>query len=132
MSRLLKLIYRQWEKSFFSIYKTIKLFQIVKLNIARNLFIWKCDVVTSSGEKKPKVFSYNVVFEPNASQEDILQYSGIKNLIEMAVEGFSCTVFCYGQTGSGKTHTLTGPPRLVRKENQFSPLYVFKHFFWKY
>ncbi|XP_011167259.1 kinesin-like protein KIF12 isoform X2 [Solenopsis invicta] len=71
-----------------------------------------CDAVTSSGDKKPKVFSYNVVFEPNATQEDILQYSGIKNLIEMAVEGFSCTVFCYGQTGSGKTHTLTGPPRL--------------------
>ncbi|XP_029165311.1 kinesin-like protein KIF12 isoform X2 [Nylanderia fulva] len=79
-----------------------------------------CDYVTSSGEKKPKVFSYNVVFEPNASQEDILQYSGIKNLIEMAVEGFSCTVFCYGQTGSGKTHTLTGPPRLFEKTDPYS------------
>ncbi|KAG5324677.1 KIF12 protein, partial [Acromyrmex heyeri] len=77
-----------------------------------------CDAVTSSGDKKPKVFSYNVVFEPNATQEDILQYSGIKNLIEMAVEGFSCTVFCYGQTGSGKTHTLTGPPRLVSEEKK--------------
>lgn len=46
-------------------------------------------------------------------QEDVLEYSGIKRLLEMAVEGFSCTVFCYGQTGSGKTHTLTGPPGLV-------------------
>ncbi|KAL0125157.1 hypothetical protein PUN28_004354 [Cardiocondyla obscurior] len=79
-----------------------------------------CDVVTSSGDKKPKVFSYNVVFEPNATQEDILQYSGIKNLIEMAVEGFSCTAFCYGQTGSGKTHTLTGPPRLFEKTDPYS------------
>ncbi|KYM97872.1 Kinesin-like protein KIF12 [Cyphomyrmex costatus] len=79
-----------------------------------------CDAVTSSGDKKPKVFSYNVVFEPNATQEDILQYSGIKNLIEMAVEGFSCTAFCYGQTGSGKTHTLTGPPRLFDKMDPYS------------
>ncbi|XP_050457791.1 kinesin-like protein KIF12 isoform X2 [Cataglyphis hispanica] len=79
-----------------------------------------CDAVTSSGDKKPKVFSYNVVFEPDASQEDILQYSGIKNLIEMAVEGFSCTVFCYGQTGSGKTHTLTGPPKLFEKMDPYS------------
>jgi len=47
--------------------------------------------------------------------KDILQYSGIKRLIEMAIEGFNSTAFCYGQTGSGKTHTLTGPPELVNK-----------------
>ncbi|KAG5886030.1 hypothetical protein JTB14_023671 [Gonioctena quinquepunctata] len=65
-----------------------------------------------SGGQKPKLFSYNVVFEPAATQEDVLQFSGMKRLIEMAVEGFRCTCFCYGQTGSGKTHTLTGPPGL--------------------
>ncbi|XP_039293015.1 kinesin-like protein KIF12 isoform X2 [Nilaparvata lugens] len=59
-----------------------------------------------------KLFSFNVVFEPGATQEDIFQFSGIKRLIEMAVAGFSTTCFCYGQTGSGKTHTLTGPPGL--------------------
>ncbi|XP_044002357.1 kinesin-like protein KIF12 isoform X2 [Aphidius gifuensis] len=68
--------------------------------------------ISSGSEKKNKLFSYNVVFEPSASQEDVLQHSGIKKLIEMAVEGFNCTCFCYGQTGSGKTHTLTGPPGL--------------------
>ncbi|CAG4959160.1 unnamed protein product [Parnassius apollo] len=67
---------------------------------------------TAAGQKH-KVFSYNVVFEPAASQEDVLEYSGVKRLLEMAVEGFSCTVFCYGQTGSGKTHTLSGPPGLI-------------------
>ncbi|GJQ70814.1 hypothetical protein Trydic_g741 [Trypoxylus dichotomus] len=71
-----------------------------------------CDV----GIGKPKIFSYNAVFEPAATQEDILQYSGVKRLIEMAVEGFRCTIFCYGQTGSGKTHTLTGPPKLFLKK----------------
>lgn len=65
------------------------------------------------GIGKPRLFSYNAVFEPPATQEDILQFSGVKKLIEMAVEGFRCTIFCYGQTGSGKTHTLTGPPKLV-------------------
>nr|XP_024219176.1 kinesin-like protein KIF12 [Halyomorpha halys] len=72
---------------------------------------------------KTKVFSYNVVFEPGATQEDVLQYSGITRLIEMAVEGFCATAFCYGQTGSGKTHTLTGPPNLFKgkKVNINSP-----------
>lgn len=67
----------------------------------------------TSPKEKPKSFTYNVVFEPEATQEDVLNHSGVKRLIDMAVDGFSCTVFCYGQTGSGKTHTLTGPPNLV-------------------
>uniref|UniRef100_A0A182WQY1 Kinesin-like protein n=1 Tax=Anopheles minimus TaxID=112268 RepID=A0A182WQY1_9DIPT len=71
---------------------------------------------SGAGGQKPKLFSYNVVFEPGASQDDVLQYSGIKRLIEMAIEGFSCTAFCYGQTGSGKTHTLTGPPELFYRK----------------
>lgn len=75
-------------------------------------FLFQCD--GSSANQKPKLFSYNVVFEPGATQDDVLQYSGIKRLLEMATEGFSCTAFCYGQTTSGKTHTLTGPPELVR------------------
>ncbi|XP_065085212.1 kinesin-like protein KIF12 [Ochlerotatus camptorhynchus] len=74
-----------------------------------------CDGIPAapgSAGQKAKLFSYNVVFEPGSTQDDVLEYSGIKRLIEMAIEGFSCTAFCYGQTGSGKTHTLTGPPEL--------------------
>lgn len=79
----------------------------------------KCEGIPGgpSGGQKPKLFGYNVVFEPGATQTDVLEYSGIKRIIEMAIEGFSCTAFCYGQTGSGKTHTLTGPPDLVSKSN---------------
>lgn len=77
------------------------------------------------GGQKPKLFGYNVVFEPGASQADVVEYSGIKRIIEMAIEGFSCTAFCYGQTGSGKTHTLTGPPELVRQKNQHNSLLNF-------
>lgn len=78
-------------------------------------YLLQCEGVpgSSGGGNKTKLFSYNVVFEPAATQEDVLQFSGMKRLIEMAVEGFRCTAFCYGQTGSGKTHTLTGPPGLV-------------------
>ncbi|XP_076232414.1 kinesin-like protein KIF12 isoform X1 [Calliopsis andreniformis] len=79
-----------------------------------------CEGSPSNGDKKGKLFSYNVVFEPTATQEDILQFSGIKKLIEMAVEGFSCTAFCYGQTGSGKTHTLTGPPGMIERMDPYS------------
>lgn len=69
--------------------------------------------IGGSNGPKSKLFSFNVVFEPAATQEDVFQYSGIKKLIEMAAEGFNTTCFCYGQTGSGKTHTLTGPPGMV-------------------
>ena len=71
------------------------------------------DGVNGQMIQKPKMFTYNVVFEEEALQADILEHSGIAKLLEMALDGFSCTVFCYGQTGSGKTHTLTGPPYLV-------------------
>lgn len=85
-----------------------------------------------NGGQKPKLFGYNVVFEPGASQNDVLEYSGIKRIIEMAIEGFSCTAFCYGQTGSGKTHTLTGPPELViwhfLVEVEFETLYFISAF----
>lgn len=86
---------------------------------------FQCDGIQSgtSGGQKPKLFGYNVVFEPGATQSDVLEYSGIKRIIEMAIEGFSCTAFCYGQTGSGKTHTLTGPPELVSVRQCSSTLY---------
>ncbi|XP_050706745.1 uncharacterized protein LOC126991911 isoform X3 [Eriocheir sinensis] len=79
------------------------------------------DGMNGQAINKPKVFTYNVVFEPEATQEDVLAHSGVKRLLDMAIDGFSCTIFCYGQTGSGKTHTLTGPPHLFdNQSNMFS------------
>ncbi|XP_048639114.1 kinesin-like protein KIF12 isoform X3 [Marmota marmota marmota] len=43
-------------------------------------------------------------------QEDVFRACGVRRLGELALRGFSCTVFTFGQTGSGKTYTLTGPP----------------------
>lgn len=66
----------------------------------------ECD---NSGNTKQ--FAFNVVFEPEATQSDIFENSGVKKLIDMAVNGYACTALAFGQTGSGKTHTMTGPPR---------------------
>ncbi|XP_023345915.1 kinesin-like protein KIF12 [Eurytemora carolleeae] len=70
--------------------------------------------VEESKGNQMKPYTFNVVFEPEATQEDIIEHSGITRLIDMGIDGFSTTVFCYGQTGSGKTHTLTGPPHLEK------------------
>ena len=32
-------------------------------------------------------FTFNVVFEPEATQEEIFEHSGVKRLIDMALEG---------------------------------------------
>ena len=34
-----------------------------------------------------KSFTFNVTFEPEASQEDVFNHSGIKKLIDMALTG---------------------------------------------
>uniref|UniRef100_A0A8C5T5N4 Kinesin family member 12 n=1 Tax=Malurus cyaneus samueli TaxID=2593467 RepID=A0A8C5T5N4_9PASS len=49
------------------------------------------------------------VFDAGASQEAVFEGSGMRQLVELAMDGFSCTVFAFGQTGSGKTYTLMGP-----------------------
>ncbi|XP_067665251.1 kinesin-like protein KIF12 [Haliotis asinina] len=56
-------------------------------------------------------FYFNAVFEPDASQEDLFEHSGITRLVDMALSGYACTALAFGQTGSGKTHTMTGPPQ---------------------
>ena len=89
--------------------RTWKLYQVEYNSKKVALFIQ----LTEEKTDKLKPFTFNVVFEPEASQEDILEHSGIRRLIDMSIDGFSATCFCYGQTGSGKTHTLTGPPHLV-------------------
>ncbi|XP_059144272.1 uncharacterized protein LOC131931478 [Physella acuta] len=61
-------------------------------------------------------FQFNVVFEPDAGQEDVFENCGIKKLVEAAMNGYTCTAFAFGQTGSGKTHTMTGPPAQFHTE----------------
>ncbi|KAM9257291.1 LOW QUALITY PROTEIN: kinesin-like protein KIF12 [Cariama cristata] len=61
-------------------------------------------------------FGFSAVFDAGASQEAVFEGSGMRQLVELAINGFSCTVFAFGQTGSGKTYTLMGP--LSQSETQ--------------
>ncbi|NXN56750.1 KIF12 protein, partial [Rynchops niger] len=61
-------------------------------------------------------FGFSAVFDAGASQEAVFEGSGMRQLVELAIDGFSCTVFAFGQTGSGKTYTLMGP--LIQTETR--------------
>lgn len=60
-------------------------------------------------------FSYDKVFGPGTSQQEIFEYVG-KPLLQStyfsvtidAMNGYNATVFAYGQTSSGKTFTMEG------------------------
>ncbi|NWU93109.1 KIF12 protein, partial [Upupa epops] len=64
---------------------------------------------SSLGARHDATFGFSAVFDASASQEAVFEGSGMRQLVELAVDGFSCTVFAFGQTGSGKTYTLMGP-----------------------
>ncbi|KAE8654158.1 Kinesin KP1 [Hibiscus syriacus] len=58
------------------------------------------------GKDARKVFSFNKVFGPNVTQEQI--YIDTQPLIRSVLDGFNVCIFAYGQTGSGKTYTMSG------------------------
>ncbi|XP_065503373.1 kinesin-like protein KIF12 [Caloenas nicobarica] len=62
-----------------------------------------------SAPRHDATFGFSAVFDVGASQEAVFEGSGMRQLVELAIDGFSCTVFAFGQTGSGKTYTLMGP-----------------------
>ncbi|NXC51233.1 KIF12 protein, partial [Penelope pileata] len=62
-----------------------------------------------SAARHDATFGFSAVFDADASQEAVFEGSGMRQLVELAIDGFSCTVFAFGQTGSGKTYTLMGP-----------------------
>ncbi|NWS78546.1 KIF12 protein, partial [Crotophaga sulcirostris] len=69
-----------------------------------------------SAARHEATFGFSAVFDAGASQEAVFEGSGVRQLVELAMDGFSCTVFAFGQTGSGKTYTLMGP--LTQGETQ--------------
>jgi hypothetical protein len=52
--------------------------------------------------------TFDAVFSSECAQEDFFILSGVKEMIDLALKGFSVTVFAFGQTGAGKTYTITG------------------------
>jgi len=56
--------------------------------------------------RKKWKFSFNHVFSPTHTQEDV--WSAAEPLIQSTIDGFNVCIFSYGQTGSGKTYTMLG------------------------
>ncbi|KAM9206382.1 kinesin-like protein KIF12 isoform 2-T2 [Dugong dugon] len=66
--------------------------------------------VSPPGGGPDVAFRFGAVLDGARTQEDVFRACGVRRLGELALRGFSCTIFTFGQTGSGKTYTLTGPP----------------------
>ncbi|CAG8466905.1 5071_t:CDS:2 [Racocetra persica] len=60
--------------------------------------------IVVQGEKK-QVFSYDYVFGPESTQEEVYTNAIVK-LVENFLDGYNVTILAYGQTSSGKTHTM--------------------------
>ncbi|KAL8208536.1 hypothetical protein R6Q57_007948 [Mikania cordata] len=69
---------------------------------------------TKPNKDGKKLFQFNRVFGPSATQEDV--FADTQPLIRSVMDGYNVCIFAYGQTGSGKTHTMCGPSDASRKE----------------
>ena len=65
----------------------------------------------TNGFNRIKQFSFDQVFAPEHSQDEVYDGLGVRRVIDRCVDGYHGTVFAYGQTGSGKTFTMYGNER---------------------
>ncbi|KAI8928585.1 P-loop containing nucleoside triphosphate hydrolase protein [Entophlyctis helioformis] len=53
--------------------------------------------------------TFDQVHDAHTAQSLFFDLSGIRDLVNQALNGYAATIFAFGQTGSGKTFTITGP-----------------------
>lgn len=63
-----------------------------------------------------KVYLFDKVFKPNATQEKVYNEAA-KSIVSDVLAGYNGTIFAYGQTSSGKTHTMEGVIGLYKQLN---------------
>lgn len=56
---------------------------------------------------KDETYTFDKIFNPECSQQDIFHYS-VNKTVDDLFEGYNGTVLAYGQTGSGKSYTMIG------------------------
>ena len=57
-----------------------------------------------SSRPRPHLFTFDHVFDPNCTQEDVFQQLA-KDTVKDVLRGYNGSIFAYGQTGSGKVPT---------------------------
>ena len=53
-------------------------------------------------------FQFDTVLGPDATQGDLYEQCGVRDMVGSALRGINVTIMAYGQTGSGKTWTMEG------------------------
>lgn len=66
-------------------------------------------------------FAFDSVLGPETTQQQFFESSGVREMLDAALDGYTATIFAYGQTGSGKTYTVSGaragsPESLIRDD----------------
>ena len=64
--------------------------------------------IYNSLDARRRVYDFDQVFGPCASQEDIFRH--VDPFITSFMDGFNVSLFAYGVTNSGKTYTMEGTP----------------------